>query len=93
MPGSRNSGSTKEAINRIVMSGTARTNSIKSVEKSLITLNSDCLPRASTTPIGKETIIPTEAITKVRSNPPHRWVSTTGNNPNPPEIKTYETIG
>jgi hypothetical protein len=38
VPDSRNNGSTNEAIKRIVMSGTPRINSIKSVEKSLITL-------------------------------------------------------
>jgi len=59
-------------MKRIVIKGTARTNSIKSVENSLITLRSDCLPSARTTPIGNETIMPTEAIIKVRSNPPHR---------------------
>ena len=92
MPDSRNNGSTNEAINRIVISGTARINSIKSVEKSLITLKSDCLPRAKTTPIGKEIRIPTEAIIRVSSKPPHWCVSTTGNRPKPPAIKIYETI-
>mgnify|MGYP003710369951 CR=1 FL=1 len=70
-----------------------RINSIKSVEKSLITLKLDRLPSANTTPIGKETIIPTEAITRVSSKPPHRCVSTTGNRPKPPASKIYETIG
>ena len=93
MPDSRNNGSTNEAIKRIVMSGTARINSIKIVEKSLITLKSDCLPSAKTTPIGKETTIPMEAIIRVSSKPPHWCVSTTGNRPKPPAIKTYETIG
>ena len=61
----------KEAMNRIVIKGTARINSIKSVENSFITFKSDCLPSASKTPIGKDTMIPTDAIIRVSNNPPH----------------------
>jgi hypothetical protein len=55
----------------MVINGTALINSIKRVENSLITLRFDCLPRAKRTPIGKETIMPTDAIINVSSKPPH----------------------
>ena len=58
-------------MKRIVIKGTALINSINSVENNLITLRFDCLPSASSTPIGNETIIPTDAIIRVSKSPPH----------------------
>src|SRR6056300_945414 len=52
-------------------------NSIKQILKYLITGNSDLLPRAKSTPSGKENIIPNMARIKVKANPPHSLLSTT----------------
>ena len=93
IPESKNNGKTLEAMNRIVISGTARINSIYITEKNLTVDNSDCLPNASKIPIGNEIIIPTAAIMSVSIKPPSLYVSTSGKIPKPPSRRKYDNNG
>ena len=61
---------------KTVIKGIPLQNSIKQILKYLITGNSDLLPRAKSTPSGKENIIPNMARMKVKARPPHSLLST-----------------
>ena len=63
-------------MNSTVISGTPRTNSMKTVEASRTVGMSERRPSASRMPIGSEQTMPTEATTMVTSTPPHSTVST-----------------
>ena len=73
-----NSGSMTLAMNRTVISGTPRTNSMKITENSRTAGICERRPSASRMPIGSEATIPTAATTMVTSTPPHCVVETRG---------------
>jgi hypothetical protein len=82
-PWGRNSGSITEAMNSTVISGTARTSSMKPTQSMRTTGISERRPSARSTPIGSEATIPTPEMTRVRNSPPQSEVRTTGR-PNAP---------
>ena len=64
------------AMNRIVMNGTPRTNSMKMTHANLTTGIFDRRPSASRTPKGNEKTIPKRAVSKDTKIPPQSSVST-----------------
>ena len=74
----RNSGSIVFAMNRTVMNGTPRTNSMNRTLASRTTGNSERRPSASRTPSGSEKTMPTSAVSSETKMPPQSSVSTTG---------------
>jgi hypothetical protein len=63
-------------MNRTVISGTPRTNSMKITENSLTSGMFERRPSASTTPIGSENTMPMADTTTFTSMPPHNVVGT-----------------
>ena len=59
------------AINKTVISGTPRQNSINAMDIIRIMGSSERRPSASKMPNGKETTMPVTAITNVTNKPPH----------------------
>ena len=74
----RNNGSRLFAMNKTVMNGTPRTNSMKMTLAVLTTGSGERRPRARSTPSGKEKAIPTTAVNSETKMPPHSPVSTIG---------------
>ena len=64
-------------MNRTVITGTPRTNSMKVIETALITGSSERRPSASRMPSGSEKTMPMAATTTVTRMPPHSEVDTT----------------
>ena len=93
VPDGSKSGNITPAINKTVIKGTPRQNSIKPMEKYLITGSFERLPMASKTPRGKQKIIAKIEMTKVKNNPPHSLVSTGINPKKPPENNINDKIG
>ena len=71
-------------MNSTVISGTARTSSMKPTHSSRTTGMSDRRPSARSTPIGSELTMPTPAITRVRNRPPQSDVWTSRSPKAPP---------
>jgi hypothetical protein len=84
-----------ENMNKIVISGTPRMASIKTVEKALTTGKDERLPKARVTPMGKESRIPPIESRKVTNKPPHKVVATSGITvlPSKPESNRMVNIG
>ena len=80
----KNIGNITADINKTVIRGTPRQNSIKPTEIYLINGNPDLLPRANAIPIGKQKIKQKKEIIKVKDRPPHAPVSTQFNPSNFP---------
>ena len=58
-------------MNSTVISGTPRTNSMKTIENNRTAGMDERRPSASSTPSGSDTTMPTAATTTVTSTPPH----------------------
>ncbi|MCY1428993.1 hypothetical protein D9M71_448940 [compost metagenome] len=71
MPSGRNSGSITDDMNRTVINGTPRQNSMKVTQTTRIAGIFERRPSASRMPSGKAPAIPTVAITRVSIRPPH----------------------
>jgi hypothetical protein len=88
----KNRGRTTDAINKMVISGKPRINSIYTTDKNLMTGIFDWRPNANNTPIGNEATIPAVATTIVNIKPPHLCVSTISKL-SPPYSKNKAIIG
>src|ERR1700691_1151756 len=71
-----NNGSMTLAMNRTVINGTPRTNSMKITDKTRTAGRLERRPSARNMPIGSDATIPTVATTTVTSTPPHSDVET-----------------
>jgi hypothetical protein len=92
-PEGKNKGSITEAINRIVIRGVPRQNSMYVTDSALIIAISERLPKASKIPKGNAKTIPTKANANVRRKPPHWVVFETGMPKKPPYTKTIKMNG
>ena len=92
VPGARNSGSITDDMNRIVISGTPRTNSMNHTDIQRAKGILERRPSARMTPIGNDIVMPTVATTSVTSIPPQNWVSTTGRLINPLKLKNQPSM-
>ena len=92
-PEGKNNGNITDAINRIVISGVPRQNSMYVTDNALTIGISERLPSASKIPKGNARIIPTNAKAKVRRKPPHWVVFETGIPKKPPYTKTIKMNG
>ena len=81
-------------MNRTVISGTARTNSMKTMQSVLMIGSFEWRPSARRMPSGSETTMPTTEMISVTSRPPQCSVGTTGSpNSAPPTSRMKATIG
>ena len=71
------------AMNRMVIIGTPRTNSMMPTHRLLMAMKRDRRPSASRMPNGTESTTPITASSSVSISPPHLVVST-GSSPRPP---------
>ena len=70
-PSGKNIGNITDAMNKTVISGTPRQNSINPMHIYLIIFNSDLRPIANKTPNGKQNIMAKIEIMNVNAKPPH----------------------